>query len=143
MPIIVAVDIYHCTLGNHNKQYLLRVEQDGAVFSLIAEWGRIGNANLQSKVYVDHGSVLTVQSMRSRLEIEKLDKGYVRVSRPAVPLTGGARGVQGSMGVSNGVSGSMPRQPSPKPAPPPAKKAPPRINIYSARRVESESEDKK
>jgi len=73
-------EIWHCTLGNHSKQYVLTLEEIAGRFTLTAEWGRIGAQNLQSKAYVENGSRSAADSMWDRLESEKVGKGYQNVN---------------------------------------------------------------
>ena len=80
-------ETWHNTSAGHSKQYILTLEEIGGRFSLTAEWGRIGATNLQSKVYVDKGSLSAADSMWDRLAQEKLGKGYYGVgsSRDSMP----------------------------------------------------------
>ena len=83
MAEVIRTETWHCTLGNHYKQYILTIGREGGTYSLTAEWGRIGAGNLQSKIYVDRGSMGQAQAEWNRLVGEKEGKGYQTVSRPA------------------------------------------------------------
>lgn len=120
-------ETWHCTLGNHSKQYILTIEDLGGRFTLTAEWGRIGAQNLQSKVYVDRGMRHVADSMWDRLEEEKVGKGYQSIGSsmdemPEDVERTGWPDQQRSRPAARAIP-TLPPRSAPKPEPVPKKKS--------------------